>query len=507
MHVSGKPKIKIVAGNDRGACTQSTQFALCPPGRRRCGTFEDAQPGMATGGGVVNPKETSTRARAKSAPLASHSRIAADRAASGIAAVVPASTRGTCFRCGENGHWTSECNNNANPEAASRALVQFRQAGREPEPSSYASAPNSQSIVLLGTAAASGLADSEDLATSLKLDEDDPHEEVGNLLQEGGSSTRPPFFFGGGTTGEVAVCDETPHRFLAQRYRELEMCAHTDAFHEGVGNSLREGGSTTAATDASKKKLSMHARSRSSADMATREEEERHAANSGTDHDDSSDSEEWEPRYEEIRRTRSTTSYLMHMAYRTQGSSSEPVDDQMWKGASSTAPLIFGGGTTGVVQVCDTTPARTLSKRYSELQKVRNASRQSRGTRVGNPTVILAREREARGTPHVLGVIPEQTQPHYATAVSVRILEDWETQRCGCKNSFPMTKVFTGEYQLRCFHCLKPYRSTRGDSGTVDTRASGSGDPDASRPPYLQHTTGQAMGVGQHRASDKLSFR
>ena len=216
-----------------------------------------------------------------------------------------------------------------------------------------------------------------------------------------------------------------------------------------------------------KKKLSRHARAASSADkasdMARREEEDM----ARREEDDSSDSEDWEPRYEEIRRTRSTTSYLMHMAYRTQGSSSEPVDDQMWKGASSTAPLIFGGGTTGVVQVCDTTPARTLSKRYSELQKVRNASRQSRGTRVGNPTVILAREREARGTPQVLGVIPEQTQPHYATAVEYqgRLLEDWETERCSCKNSFPMDKVGAGEYQLRCFHCLKPYRSTRGGEG------------------------------------------
>ena len=32
-----------------------------------------------------------------------------------------------------------------------------------------------------------------------------------------------PIFIGGGTTGEVAVCDTTPHRFLAGRYRELEM--------------------------------------------------------------------------------------------------------------------------------------------------------------------------------------------------------------------------------------------------------------------------------------------
>ena len=39
----------------------------------------------------------------------------------------------------------------------------------------------------------------------------------------------PTLFLGGGTTGEVAVCDKTPHRVLAQRYRELEMCAHTNA--------------------------------------------------------------------------------------------------------------------------------------------------------------------------------------------------------------------------------------------------------------------------------------
>ena len=39
----------------------------------------------------------------------------------------------------------------------------------------------------------------------------------------------PTLLIGGGTTGEVAVCDKTPHRVLAQRYRELEMCAHTNA--------------------------------------------------------------------------------------------------------------------------------------------------------------------------------------------------------------------------------------------------------------------------------------
>ena len=42
----------------------------------------------------------------------------------------------------------------------------------------------------------------------------------------------------------------------------------------------------------SKKKFSRHARRRSSADMATREEEERHAANSGTDHDGLSNPED-----------------------------------------------------------------------------------------------------------------------------------------------------------------------------------------------------------------------
>ena len=32
-------------------------------------------------------------------------------------------------------------------------------------------------------------------------------------------TTSPTLFIGGGTTGEAAACDETPHRFLAQRYR------------------------------------------------------------------------------------------------------------------------------------------------------------------------------------------------------------------------------------------------------------------------------------------------
>ena len=39
----------------------------------------------------------------------------------------------------------------------------------------------------------------------------------------------PTKLIGGGTTGEVAVCDKTPHRFLQHRYKELEMCAHTNS--------------------------------------------------------------------------------------------------------------------------------------------------------------------------------------------------------------------------------------------------------------------------------------
>ena len=443
MQSNGKPTIKIVAGNDRGACTQSTQFASFPPGRRRCGTFEDAQPGMATGGGVVNPKETSTRARAKSAPLASRSRIAAARAASGIAAAVRASTRGTCFRCGENGHWTSQCNNNANPEAASRALVQFRQAGREPEPSSYASAPNSQSIVLLGTAAARGFAFGSGVVDPMTVATLAPPACRSDMVAASGvDNPRAAMAQDAG--------DEFSKALLKARFpgteKEDRKYGREEAAREagsGLANPMSvatpappacrsdmPAGSGTDDERIVKKKLSRHARAASSADkasdMARREEEDM----ARREEDDSSDSEDWEPRYEEIRRTRSTTSYLMHMAYRTQGSSSEPVDDQMWKGASSTAPLIFGGGTTGVVQVCDTTPARTLSKHYSELQKVRNTLRQSRDTRVGNPTVILAREREARGTPQMLGVIPEHTQPRYATAVEYqgRLLEDWEAR-------------------------------------------------------------------------------
>ena len=37
----------------------------------------------------------------------------------------------------------------------------------------------------------------------------------------------PTLMIGGGTSGEVAVCNKTPHRVLALRYKELEMCAHT----------------------------------------------------------------------------------------------------------------------------------------------------------------------------------------------------------------------------------------------------------------------------------------
>ena len=39
----------------------------------------------------------------------------------------------------------------------------------------------------------------------------------------------PTALIGGGTTGEGAVCDKTPHRVLASKYRQLEMCAHTNA--------------------------------------------------------------------------------------------------------------------------------------------------------------------------------------------------------------------------------------------------------------------------------------
>jgi hypothetical protein len=263
MHVSGKPKIKIVAGNDRGACTQSTQFASFPPGRRRCGTFEDAQPGMATGGGVDNPR------------------------------AAMAQDAGDEF---------------------SKALLKARFPGTEDEDREY------EREEAAGEAG-SGLANPMSVATPAP------------------PACRSDMPAGSGTDDERIV----------------------------------------------KKKLSRHARAASSADkasdMARREEEDM----ARREEDDSSDSEDWEPRYEEIRRTRSTTSYLMHMAYRTQGSSSEPIDDQMWK---------------------------------------------SRNSRVGNPTVILAREREARGTPQMLGVIPEHTQPRYATAVEYqgRLLEDWEAR-------------------------------------------------------------------------------
>ena len=336
---------------------------------------------MAAGGGDVDPKETSTRAagRAKSAPLASRSRIAAARAACRIAVAVRASTMGTCFRCGKNGHWTSQCNNNANPEAASRALAQFRQAGSGMEPSSSASAPNSQSILPLRIAAASGLSDSEDPATSKELDEDDPHEEVGNLLQEGGSST------------------------------------------SGVANP-------TSAGLTFKKKLSRNARRRARADMATRDEEERHAANSGTDHDGLSDPE--------VQTT------------------------------SSTAPLILGGGTTALAVVCDTTPHRTLSQRYSELEGV------------GNP------ERARFSALQRAQSIPERTraQNFRARLECYRLelhrgrdpfAEYWEPEPlCVCKDLAPMP-IIEGEHSQRCMNCCAPYVHPPLRPPYVDPRSTG----------------------------------
>ena len=394
LHVGGNSRIKT-CGDVRGACTQSTQFAWCPITRLRCGTFERAQPGMAAGGGVVNPKETSTRAagRAKSAPLASRSRIAAARAARDIAAAVRASTRAL-----DTAHWTSQCNNNANPEAASRALVQFRQPGREPEPNSYASAPNSQSIVLLGTAAARGFAFGSGVVDPMTVATLAPPACRSDMVAASGvDNPRAAMAQDAG--------DEFSKALLKARFpgtededREYEREEAADETGSGLANPMSVAtpappacrSDMVAASGADderivKKKLSRHARAASSADkasdMARREEEDM----ARREEDDSSDSEDWEPRYEEIRRTRSTTSYLMHMAYRTQGSSSEPIDDQMWK---------------------------------------------SRNSRVGNPTVILAREREARGTPQMLGVIPEHTQPRYATAVEYhgRLLEDWEAR-------------------------------------------------------------------------------
>ena len=49
----------------------------------------------------------------------------------------------------------------------------------------------------------------------------------------------PTLFIGGGTTGEAAICDKTPHRYLAQRYRELEMCAHTNSLKYKPGKVPR----------------------------------------------------------------------------------------------------------------------------------------------------------------------------------------------------------------------------------------------------------------------------
>ena len=56
MQGSGSGKTKP-RGGVRGACTQFTQFACCPTTRRRCGTFEKGQPGIAAGGGVANPRD------------------------------------------------------------------------------------------------------------------------------------------------------------------------------------------------------------------------------------------------------------------------------------------------------------------------------------------------------------------------------------------------------------------------------------------------------------------
>ena len=56
-----------------------------------------------------------------------------------------------------------------------------------------------------------------------------PHlaEEAVSLAME--RTLSPTLMIGGGATGEAAVCDKTPHRVLAQKYRELEMCAHANA--------------------------------------------------------------------------------------------------------------------------------------------------------------------------------------------------------------------------------------------------------------------------------------
>ena len=56
-----------------------------------------------------------------------------------------------------------------------------------------------------------------------------PHlaEEAVSLTLERTKS--PTLFIGGGTTGEAAVCDQPPHMALAQKYRDLEMCARANA--------------------------------------------------------------------------------------------------------------------------------------------------------------------------------------------------------------------------------------------------------------------------------------
>ena len=53
--------------------------------------------------------------------------------------------------------------------------------------------------------------------------------------------TRPILFIGGGTTGVAAVCDEMPHRFLAQRHRsQLMDVVFCDLVRNGsVGHSSR----------------------------------------------------------------------------------------------------------------------------------------------------------------------------------------------------------------------------------------------------------------------------
>ena len=66
-----------------------------------------------------------------------------------------------------------------------------------------------------------------------------PHLMEGAVQYAMDRTKSPTLFIGGGTTGEAAVCDKTPHRVMSLRYREAEMCAHTNSLKYRPGQVPR----------------------------------------------------------------------------------------------------------------------------------------------------------------------------------------------------------------------------------------------------------------------------